>query len=775
MKPNVLRRSLPGLMVLAALTGCEKPEAVQIPPLPVALGNKAASPRLNGRIYTPAAVPMRISYGAVRPSAAGGAVESGPAQYSLDFADTDVREAVAQILGTMLGLNYSIDPAVKGTVTLRTSRPLTAAQLMPALETILGSVGAALVRADGLYRVVPAATAGGAGALVVPLNYVSADDLSKVLQPLAGANAKIAAEPDLNTLLISGDPGQVQSLTALVRGFDTDALAGQSYAVLPVASGSAKDLADAMTDSFHGKAGSSLGGLVRVVPLPRINAVLVISPQPSYIDAARRIFDLIERQRRTTVRVWHAFYLQNSNANDIAYTLQMAFTPNNVTATPQASMQANGAAAGSGRRGGFGTGIAAGGMGGGIGAGGIGAGGIGAGGLASAGLGAGGPGAGGISALGGANPLAPTGGQGGANPQATATGAAANPLLGGLDQSAPQGEETQNAMRILPNAQNNAVLVYGTQQEDETVAAMLRKIDITPMQVLIDATIAEVTLNDNLQYGTQFFFKSGGINGILNNATQAVAAVSNTVLGTSFPGFLISGSGQGGAPFAISALQAVTKVNVLSSPQITVVDNQPARLQVGALVPYLTASSQSTLTANAPVINSIGYQPTGVIMEVTPRVNSGGQVTLDISQEVSEVNNTPNASGINSPTFNERSVTSRVVVQDGQTIGLAGLIQDNSSRGNSGIPWLKDVPLLGALAGTQNNTRQRTELLVLLTPHVIRDQSDARALTEDLRTALPAAAAVPVVSRTQRQSGSTDPNRRIREHLDRAIRPIPPQ
>lgn len=242
-----IRRSLPGLLVLAALVGCEKPEPVGISALPMTLGNQAASPRLNGRIYTPAPLPMRVSYGSARGGAAGGAIASGPARSSLDFADTDVREAVAQILGTMLDLNYSIDPAVKGTVTLRTSRPLTAAQLLPALETILGSVGAALVRADGLYRVVPAATAGGAGALVVPLNYVSADDLAKVLQPLAGANAKVVAEPDLNTVLISGDPGQVQSLTALVRSFDTDALAGQSYAVLPVASGSAKDFADAMT------------------------------------------------------------------------------------------------------------------------------------------------------------------------------------------------------------------------------------------------------------------------------------------------------------------------------------------------------------------------------------------------------------------------------------------------------------------------------------------------------------------------------------------------
>ena len=173
---------------------------------------------------------------------------------------------------------------------MRTARPLTAGATLPALETILGSVGAALVRADGLYRVVPAATAGGAGALVVPLNYVSADDLAKVLQPLRRRQREGRCRAGSEHLLISGDPGQVQSLTALVRSFDTDALAGQSYAVLPVASGNAKDFADAMTASFHGKGGSSLGGLVRVVPLPRMNAVLVISPQPSYIEAARRRF-----------------------------------------------------------------------------------------------------------------------------------------------------------------------------------------------------------------------------------------------------------------------------------------------------------------------------------------------------------------------------------------------------------------------------------------------------------------------------------------------------
>jgi general secretion pathway protein D len=295
---------------------------------------------------------------------------------------------------------------------------------------------------------------------------------------------------------------------------------------------------------------------------------------------------------------------------------------------------------------------------------------------------------------------------------------------------------------------------------------MLRKIDILPLQVRIDAVIAEVTLNDNLQYGTQFFFRSGGINGILSFAQQApVARLSNATLNAAFPGFIVGGTGNGGAPFALSALQAVTTVDVLSSPQLLVLDNQPARLQVGNVVPYLTQTSQSTLVSNAPIVSSINYQQTGVIMEVTPRVNSGGLVTLDIMQDVSAPQTTLTTPGINSPTFSERNVTSRVVVQDGQTIGLAGLITDNVTRGNQGIPWLKDVPFLGFLAGNQNNTRQRTELLVLITPHVVHDQRDARALTEDLRDQLINAAAIPEGLNGLPPSGSSDPGARMRQRL----------
>jgi general secretion pathway protein D len=297
---------------------------------------------------------------------------------------------------------------------------------------------------------------------------------------------------------------------------------------------------------------------------------------------------------------------------------------------------------------------------------------------------------------------------------------------------------------------------------------MLRKIDILPLQVRIDATIAEVDLNDQLQYGTQFYFKSGGINGILSTASQTLSNPSGAILNSTFPGFQLSGAGAGGAPIALSALQAVTKVHVLSSPEILVQDNQPARLQVGQLVPYLTQSSQSTITSGSPVINSINYQPTGVIMQVTPRVNSEGLVTLDIAQEVSSIDTsvTATTTGISSPTFTERNVTSRVVVQDGDTVGLAGLIQDSISRGNSGIPWLKDIPVLGLLAGTQDNVRSRTELLVLITPHVVRDARQAQALTEDLREQMHNAAVTPAELNKVGPSGSADPSRRLRQKLD---------
>ncbi len=751
------------LLALAALAGCAIPGPPPAPtPLPpVAANTGVAARRINGDVGAPSAPPpAQVSYAdaaTLAPPNRAGEAATGPGEISLDFADTDIREVVAQILGKVLHVPYTIDPAVRGTTTFHSPMPLTRSQMLPTLTALLAQNGATLARAEGIYRVLTAkdaatapgiaTDAGEQGLTVAPRRYAASDEIAKVLQPYAGAG-KVTADPARNAIVVSGDPATRETLVRLVQSFDIDLLAGQSYALLPVTSGNAKDFATALQDALRGQTGSKPtggegGGVIRVVPMERIGAVLAIATQPRLLDDVRRVYAMIERKQRETLRSWHVFYLQNSHANSVAYILQQAFTPNNVTAQPSTAPVAGTTAPGMSAQqlGGFGGAGSPGGTGAGMGGAGMGSAGMGGPGMGGAGIGGAGIG-GGVGGSAGAAPLAP--------PQAGAAGAppaSGNPLLGPLE--AP-GNVDLNDMRIIPNPQNNALLIYATQQEEDTIEAMLRKIDILPLQVRIDATIAEVDLNDQLQFGTQFFFKQGGLNGVLTQALPGAA-----------PGFLLAGNN--GAQLTLAALQAVTTVHVLSSPEVLVLDNQPATLQVGDAVPYLTSSSQSTLVGNSPVINTVNYAQTGVIMQVTPRVNSGGLVTLDVAQQVSEVDTSVNTNGIPSPAFLERNVQSRVVVQDGQTVGLAGLIRDSVTRSNEGVPFLKDIPLLGALLGQQNNTRTRTELLVLITPHVLHDQRDARALTEDLREHLPEAARVPYELGRLPPDGSPDPTRALRQ------------
>lgn len=757
-----MMRRLSGFLILAGLAGC----ATNHPPI-------AATPqRLNqlggvvGHNLPPAnpdtdlgaiSRPLPgVSYGRTQPITLPATAATTGGNVTLNFADTDIRTVIAQVLGTILHVNYTIDPSVHGTATFHTTTPLARAELVPVLQALLGQNGAALVQTGTLYRVVPAATAASttslagstavAGSTLVPLRYASAANLAKTLQPFIGPGGKIVAAPEGNAVLIAGDPATRATLMGLVHAFDSDILAGQSYALLPVKTGDAKSLASSLQTALAGKTG--LAGVVRIVPLVHVDAVLVVARRARTIADVERVFELIERNQAHNVRSWHVYYLQDSRANDLAYVLQEAFTPDNVTATPSGSGQAastapTGAASGTGgaigMSGAIGTGST----------------------MASSGLG---------SETAGL-PAATTGAPATTAATTARPAASANPLLGGLGGGGSGSESGSGTdeMRIIPDSQNNALLIYATQSEDALINAMLRKIDILPLEVRIDATIAEVDLDNALQYGTQFFFQSaGGINGILNNATSTLTTPANVALDSNFPGFVLGGTGTGGAPLAISALQQVTKVQVLSSPELLVLNGHTASLQVGSLVPYLTSSSQSTITSGAPVISSIQYQPTGVIMQVTPHVNRDGLVELNISQSVSSVqsstSSTSSSTAINSPTFLQRSISSSVVVQDGQTVGLAGLISDNLSRGNSGIPWLKDIPILGALAGTQTNTRTRTELLVLLTPHVVYNQHDVRALTEDIKQALPYAATVPL-NLSRPSEGLADPNLGVRHAL----------
>lgn len=745
-----------GMLGLLSLAGCQENDPV-VTPLPGSVVSMSAPERTNGQISVATGSKALASYG--RRSSSGLVTDGQDAagDITLNFAGTDVRAATDQILGDLMGVNYTIDPGVQGAVTLRVTHPVRRDQLLPILKDLLAGVGATVVQSNGLYRVVPLAGAGGhsgggqgaeQGQIAIALKYTSAENLAKVLKPFEQNGGHIAASSGSNVIIVSGDPATRQSLADLVRSFDTDILSGMSYALLPSMSGSAQDLSHALQTALDAGKNGALSGQLQIVPMSRIDSVLIVAHTERQIADVQRLYRLVEARRYRTARVWNVYYLQNERANDVAYVLQQAFTPGHVTAKPTTqnssvgqmsnAMSQNGMSGGSSS----GTGSPS----------------LGDSsqqqGLLSGGNGSSGGQGDGSSGNGGSQ----------SSQQQQDDGISNNPLLGGLGNQA-SGDSARETVKIIPDLQNNSILVYGTPEETGDVIAMLHKIDIIPLQVRIDATVAEVTLNDHLKYGTQFFFKSGGVNGILSGATQSISTtLTSSQLSSSFPGFVLGGSSQGGAPFVINLLQGITKVQVLSSPELMVMDNQSASLMVGDMVPYLTGSTTGVLTTSSTITNSISYQPTGVILQITPHVSNGDLVTLDVSQQVSQVASSTTITGsgtINSPTFSQRQVKSRVEIADGQTVGLAGLITDNRQTGNQGMPWIKDIPILGALGGEQTNTRSRTELLVLITPHVIHSQTDASKLTEDMRELLPHAAMLqPELNKTP-MSGSANPNHRI--------------
>ncbi|HSV28396.1 MAG TPA: type II secretion system protein GspD, partial [Candidatus Omnitrophota bacterium] len=256
------------------------------------------------------------------------------------------------------------------------------------------------------------------------------------------------------------------------------------------------------------------------------------------------------------------------------------------------------------------------------------------------------------------------------------------------------------------------------------VEEALQELDKVPMQVLIEATIAEVGLSDELRYGLQWFFEAGTNQFRFSSATTGVVSPQ-------FPSFAYVGQ-TSSIRVVLDALNSVTAVNVLSAPKLVVLDNELARLQVGDQVPVPVQSAVSTLNPDSPIVNTIQFRDTGIILEVMPRISSAGTVTMEVRQEVSDVVGTT-SSGIDAPTIQQRSIVSTVAVESGQTVALGGLIRDRNSNGRSGIPLLMDIPVAGHLFGTTTKTIDRTELLVLISPKIIRSPAESRKVTDELR------------------------------------------
>jgi general secretion pathway protein D len=631
---------------------------------------------------------------------------------SLNYVDTDVREIVRLILGEILKVNYSIDPGFQGTVTIQTARALKRDELVSTLQGLLTQAGGQLTYQNGIYRVsaqgddanIPPLVASSsmeAGAQVVTLRYASAKQLATILETYAGDGIKVVADPARNVLILSGSASARQSVVNLIRVFDVDYLAGRSYALFPAKSGDPTKFAADLEAALQLDGDGALTGAVRIVPVEQANAVMVITRQSDYLDRIARLVDQLDKVKVSAGRNIHVYHLKNTQPMDIQPLLQRAVNPPNGGNAEEVSPGNLPPTATAAHLGSTATGPGA---------------------TPSSSSPSGTTPQSGQSALGAApaTPAAPDSGNG----QQT----------GGGDPKGPQ---------IIADTINGALIIVATDSEYQTIESALHKLDILPMQVLVEATIAEVTLNRQLQYGVQFFLQNGeGQVGLSNAVSGAPTVIDPThpisnaslfpgVLAPSFPGFAVART-FGDVQVALQALKNITDVQIVSAPKLLILDRQQASFQVGDLVPTITQSATSVITAGAPVVNNVQYQPTGVILTVTPHINSGGLVTLDIEQEVSDVVPTT-TSTINSPTFQQRRIKTKVMIQDGETISLAGLISEKKTQGNSGVPYLQDIPVLGTLFSTKTNNRDRTELLVLLTPHVVHDQREAKALTEELK------------------------------------------
>jgi general secretion pathway protein D len=333
--------------------------------------------------------------------------------------------------------------------------------------------------------------------------------------------------------------------------------------------------------------------------------------------------------------------------------------------------------------------------------------------------------------------------QGGSPPQAAAGVAS---LTGAVPAGAPPGEsggatsststayELDNIpLRIVANIDTNSIVIFATPGEFGLIQEAVRRLDAMPLQVLIEATIMDVQLTDQLQFGVQAFLQQQTSAGnTIQAGVTAATGFAGLVPQTSGFNFIFASAGQVQA--AINALRAVTKVTVLSSPQVVTLDNQPAKLEVGQQVPITTQTVTNTTTNNPAVVNSISYVQTGVILHVTPRVNTTGGVDLDIRQEVTDAPPAVNQQATSlTPILNRRNIETRVSVQSTQTVALGGLITENTSDGRSRVPLLGDLPVVGWLFGQTNQSKTRQELLVFITPTVFTSPEEARNFSLDLR------------------------------------------
>jgi general secretion pathway protein D len=611
---------------------------------------------------------------------------------SLNFEAADVREVAKVILADYLKESYTIDPQVTGTVTFRTVRPIALKDLLPTLEMLLRQNNAAVVREEGLYKVLPISKVRGSvsptlgnaymptippgfSVVVVPLRFVGAKEMERLLAPFASDNT-VRVDEFRNLVILAGNQREIRHLIDTIELFDVDFLAGYSVGVFPLKGADVKTLMQDLDKVFGPAAQSPLAGAVRVIPLERLNALLIVTVNPKYLEMAATWINRLDQIGGTSggSRLF-VYQVRNGKAENLAQLVGDLFSSRRTTTSAPA--------------------------------------------LAP-----------------GQRPTeirsAPFG-QPQPTPQTTTT--TVTPSAGAASFSLPGGVGvTQNEVRVIADKDTNSLLIVATPGDYDVIETALRKLDVIRRQVLVEVTLAEVQLTDELSFGIDWFLRGrNGTSGTMNTLGALPATPTGTVAPFSGGLQLINMTGNE-IRAVLQTFGNDNRAKILASPQVMVLDNEKAEIKVGDRISVQT-QTQTGVSTGTGVLNSYQYLETGILLAVTPRINSGGLVTLEVNQEVSEVGATP--AGNPNPDIATRSAKTSVVVASGESITLGGLIRETKQYGSTGIPLLSKIPLIGAAFGTQNFTRRRTELVLIITPKIVSDAFQGRQVTQELRERMP--------------------------------------
>lgn len=635
----------------------------------------------------------------------------------MNFEGADVQTVAKSLLGDILQLNFVVDPRVQGNVTLTSAGPIPRKDVLPAFENVLRMSNAAIVHSGDLVKIVPIPeAAGGAmsvgagepgfGVSLVHLRYTSASTVAKTAESFLSRPGAIRVVQSRNLLLIQGTTAERQAALDAVATFDVEWLQNQSIGVYPLKSTSPETMITELERIFETNEGGSGQGVVRFQPVSRMNAVMVVTKNPKLLTQTTQWITRLDRSD-TTGTTLRTFRLKNGNATQVAKILNDIFggQRSGATADGAAKQIAPGVDSSQSRLDSLDRGSSSGG-----------------------------------------NVTAPTGGGSdhAANPIAAAFSAFSDRRDNDADTTGsssstsggnPQRGTFQN-LRITADSVNNAVVVYSNQEDYRIVERALRDLDRPQMQVAIDATVAEVTLTDQLQFGVQAYLNSNQASVGLFGATQVAAqsAAQSTLLQTVAPGLNLVLGSQSQPRVILNALSTITDVKVLSSPSLVAMDNQPALLQVGDEIPITTSSATVISNSASPIVNTIQMRDTGVILKVLPHVHSNGAIQLEIDQEISGVVN-PDQQTL-TPTISQRRVHSTVSVISGQTVLLAGLISVNDQKTKSSVPGLQDIKFIGDLLGNTSSTKTKSEIIIFIKTRLIRNSGDAGAVTEEFRDRL---------------------------------------